>query len=427
MADSPSTPPLDPDAWPAPEPAAGFVDRVLARLDEVAAPGQPASAPPPSPPAPSAPRRAATARVVVLAAASGALAAAIATVLVSRQPSPDVAPRVVAVGSHAGSAERATHRLGERGVAVAEAGAALSWHIGLDGDAEIAQQRGSVFYRVEHDPAHPFVVTTPHGKIRVTGTCFTVRMRGGASEVQVHEGSVAAEAARAIAQLVAGERVALTDRGIERLADHAASSAVDVRALPPAPTAATTAASANAPKIDIDRATLLKWAETCHVRGDLPPLEDTRPSDAAAWQAYARQIGASDTEMVAVRSAFAEVERDAYAAARDIYAQTTGDRDGIEGMTIDRIGFEIARVSDYSEQYEVLQRLSAERAGLQDPPPVGHMLPLEQLLRLITVQGDRFEAAIARRLGTARARAMRERNQGWPDAHDWEGCPAARP
>jgi hypothetical protein len=423
MADSPSSPPIDDGAWPAPEPAVGFVDRVMARLDEAADAAAPAPAPLPLPPPQRASRRA-----LVVAVVGGALVAAIVTVLVVQRPSPSIVPRVVEVGSHAGSADRATHRLGARGVAVSEPGAALSWRVGIDGDAEVVQQRGAVFYRVEHDPAHGFVVTTPHGKVRVTGTCFTVRMRPGASEVQVHEGSVAVEAPRATAQLVAGERVAVTDHGIERRLDRGGGPSVGALVPGPAATTATAAAaSAAAPKINIDRATLLKWVETCHVRGDLPPLEDSRPKDAAAWQAYARQLGATDGELAAVREAFAEVERDAYAMARNIYAQATGERDGVEGMSIDRVAFEIARLSDYSEQFEVLQRMSAERAGLQDPPQADHMLPLEQLLRLVTVQGDRFEAALARRLGTSRARAMRERNQGWPDAHDWEGCPPERP
>jgi hypothetical protein len=408
MADSP--PPLE---WPAPEPVPGFADRVIARLDEAARP--------------PAPLRRPAVRALVAAAACGALVAAIATALLVRRAGPSGSPHSLAVGSHAGSTTRATHRLGERGVAVAEAGAALSWRVGVDGDADVAQQRGSVFYRVEPDRDHPFVITTPQGKVRVTGTCFTVRMRAGVTEVQVHEGSVAVEAPRETAQLIAGERIALTGRGLERIADRAASTAGPAWSPPTATATAAATPSPSAPRINIDRATLLEWAKTCHVRGDLPPLEDTRPADGAAWKAYGRQLGTTDSELEAVREAFAETERDAYAAAREIYAQATGDRSNIDSLTMDRIGFEIARVSDYSEQYEVLQRLSAERAGLQDPPSVDHMLPLEQLLRLVTIQGDRFEAAISRRLGPVRARALRERNQGWPDVHDWQGCPQERP
>ncbi len=51
--------------------------------------------------------------------------------------------------------------------------------------------RGEAFFAVAKDPAHPFLVETPAGTIRVTGTQFNVRVtETGAAEVTLLEGSV---------------------------------------------------------------------------------------------------------------------------------------------------------------------------------------------------------------------------------------------
>lgn len=51
--------------------------------------------------------------------------------------------------------------------------------------------RGEAFFAVARDPEHPFLVETPAGTIRVTGTQFNVRLADtGATEVTLLEGSV---------------------------------------------------------------------------------------------------------------------------------------------------------------------------------------------------------------------------------------------
>lgn len=51
--------------------------------------------------------------------------------------------------------------------------------------------RGEAFFRVAHDARRPFVVATPAGAVRVTGTVFNVRAgSAGQAEVTVLEGSV---------------------------------------------------------------------------------------------------------------------------------------------------------------------------------------------------------------------------------------------
>lgn len=53
-------------------------------------------------------------------------------------------------------------------------------------------EQGEAFFQVARDPSRPFLVETPAGTVRVTGTSFNVRSAGpGQLEVTVLEGSVA--------------------------------------------------------------------------------------------------------------------------------------------------------------------------------------------------------------------------------------------
>jgi len=56
---------------------------------------------------------------------------------------------------------------------------------------EVRLDRGEAFFAVARDPARPFTVETPAGRVRVTGTAFNVRIDdGGMLDVLVAEGSV---------------------------------------------------------------------------------------------------------------------------------------------------------------------------------------------------------------------------------------------
>src|SRR4029079_5784500 len=70
--------------------------------------------------------------------------------------------------------ERTTTRIGARGVAVVEPASDLTWNVDDRGAARVDQRTGNVFYRVEHGA--PFIVHTPAGDIRVTGTCFRIEV-----------------------------------------------------------------------------------------------------------------------------------------------------------------------------------------------------------------------------------------------------------
>ncbi|MEZ4464033.1 MAG: hypothetical protein R3F43_05785 [bacterium] len=110
---------------------------------------------------------------------------------------------------------RETLTLGSRGVAVAEAGAAVAWAI-QGGAARLRQTRGQIFYRVEGDGA--FVVETPAGTVTGPASCFALTINEldeeGAMGAGVKGALVGATLAAVAVVTVYEGRVALaTDRG----------------------------------------------------------------------------------------------------------------------------------------------------------------------------------------------------------------------
>jgi transmembrane sensor len=73
--------------------------------------------------------------------------------------------------------------------------------------------KGEAFFSVAKDPAHPFLVETPAGTIRVTGTKFNVRLADDRhAEITLLEGTILAEApALESVKLVPGQQVVLDD------------------------------------------------------------------------------------------------------------------------------------------------------------------------------------------------------------------------
>ena len=69
---------------------------------------------------------------------------------------------------------------------------------------------------------------------------------------------------------------------------------------------------------------------------------------------------------------------------------------------------EIEEKSPPGEHNAILQRLAQERAGLIAPPAdLSKTSPLERLMRAYVQLGTRAEAALAKRLGPERAKAIR--------------------
>lgn len=124
-------------------------------------------------------RRRARARWPALVGAAALAASVAAAVVLSRGGAlegggPNGGPGSGALAAHT----RETREIG-RGTVVAEPGATLAWTVAPDGAAQVTQQAGRAFYRVDRGES-AFVVDTPAGRVVVHGTCFTVTVDPGA-------------------------------------------------------------------------------------------------------------------------------------------------------------------------------------------------------------------------------------------------------
>ncbi|MEM1383091.1 MAG: FecR domain-containing protein [Pseudomonadota bacterium] len=86
---------------------------------------------------------------------------------------------------------------------------------------------GEALFEVQSDPSRPFIVTTPQGTVRVTGTVFSVRSTAEATRVVVVEGSVTIAPDAAPEQPLAAEQgLSFTEnRALEIAIDHTAALA----------------------------------------------------------------------------------------------------------------------------------------------------------------------------------------------------------
>lgn len=427
------------EAWPPLAPPADFADRVLAARD--------ATAPPP--------HRALRLRLIGgLAAAATAAAVAVAIM----RP-----PHRAATGTLVAS-QRTTAVLGDRGLAVAEPEAELAWHIDDHGVADLVQHNGNVFYRVERGEA--FVVHTPAGDVRVTGTCFRIEVTPMTSHqklllagvagaalattvlVTVYEGHVIAETRSARTELGAGASATLGGDGEAIVAGatlatssddaHATREQLLARARQQEIQLITlrarlarlekTASAAGAEPHDgpepgrlwhdpsPDR--LAGWAAECHVRSDEPSLDRFSPLKEADTE---RGIQAS--ELDGYNAAIGEMAKQWKDLVRGLYVETTGDAAGADTLSVEAMRREIEDKSPRGEPELLRQRLSQERAGLAAPPAdLSKTSPFERLLRAFVQLGDQSEAALGKRLGAERAHAIR--GEGWGSRTDSSGCPS---
>ena len=402
------------ELWPAPEPRPDFVARVIARLDHAEPAGR----------APAPARR----WLVPVLAALSALAVAAAVVLwLTRAPAVAPAARAPAQGAVTATAYTSV-ALGGRGVVVAHPGAVLTWTVGADGAATVEQVAGEAFFRVERGGA--FVVRTPTGEVRVTGTCFTVTVDEQLTTVVVHEGSVELADATTTVALAPGERGHL---GGAAPARRRPADAVTARVVSPDhPGPATPAPQgrrgdcfcfSDPRHLEADARLLDEWAALCRVRADLPPFGVD--SDLADIEAAADQLGLAGGERASFRAAALELTSASLVRLRDVYVAATGDDDGAASLDPDAMAEQIVRTATLGEDARLRATLSQERAGHVAPPTdTGQMSPFEEMIRLTLAAGDDFERRLAARVGAARARSLRQRFGGWPGPDfDWFGCP----
>ncbi len=86
------------------------------------------------------------------------------------------------------------------------------------GRRTIVLRRGEAFFSVAADTAHPFLVRTAAGTVRVTGTKFNVRTADASAEVTLLEGRVAFERDERVTPLLPGQQLEAATATVRDLA-----------------------------------------------------------------------------------------------------------------------------------------------------------------------------------------------------------------
>lgn len=423
------TPPIPGDTWgPDEAPPEGFADRVMRARAHAAARAsveERTTAAPTKPPSRRA-RRAALIGIVVMAAAS-------ATFFLWPNGRG---------GTSSGSEDalaRTSVRLGGRGVAVAETGARLAWHV-EGGAARVTQVRGDVFYRVE--PGGPFVVSTPAGEVEVTGTCFRVRLteeknvnpmiKGGAigaalatvAVVTVYEGVVKVHAQGREVSVPAGQAAKVIGGDAPRMLngpDGEAGVAVKIDI----PAEGDPAADAPREELlardrrhrdqiaalavrlgkaegelqsmrtggprppsglggerkfyDFTPEELKEMAKNCEIRYAIPQfgLEAPRISDKQA-----SKLGLTAAQVAQGNQYLAETNEHLMKELRALYVEATGDAAGAETLDPQAMQTEIERKSGVVGD-DIRKKIAEELAGLRPPGDPTSGPPLERLTRML--------------------------------------------
>lgn len=453
---------LDPaelEAWQVPEPPADFADRVIAARHRA----------PVAEPAPSSRWR----WGVVAAVAAAAM---LLVLLRADRGAPAAASGEVAATS------RQTVQLADRGVAVAEAGAELSWKVDARGAARVEQAAGNVFYRVERGGR--FAVHTPVGVVTVTGTCFRVDVQSSAEETTMKPNkqlAIGAALGAVVVVTVYEGRVLFADNGGERSTVEAGEShtsgdgstrvarrdragdgdgAAARENLPAPPAADATRDQLLArdevqrteiaqlrekvrafesgavvvrkegggkdgrPSFDPSREELVQWAKQCKVQFDTPPLGEWQPikPEAGKIGSEAGEIDITAEEAAAINKVYAAINERHAKETRALYIEVTGDSANAETLSVDSMAAEIREKSPQDPM--LMKRIAEERAGLRPPPPdLSKLSAVERYMRLLGALGDETERQLAAEIGPERARAIREAGNGWGSRMQIAGCP----
>lgn len=170
---------------------------------------------------------------------AGALAAALACAALwwwrpSANPPPAMAPAALTLAPAATRVQRIALADGTR--AELNVGTELKIDYRDEHQRTVRMDRGEAVFSVAKNPARPFVVETPGGRVRVTGTTFNVRLDAAHQlEVTVLEGAVEVTPAPAVApvtsaplRLEPGDQVLIEDQrvAVKRFAPGAALDVV---------------------------------------------------------------------------------------------------------------------------------------------------------------------------------------------------------
>ena len=326
--------------------------------------------------------------------------------------------RDLAGGAHTDGIE--TLSLGRRGVAVAQPGTDLEWIVRADGATAVTQHRGSAFFRVE--PGGSFEVTTPDGKVIVTGTCFSTALVANGTLVTLYEGRVLVRTAMGELQLFAGEsallraseppaQLAAVNTSREALTHEIASLRGQAKAMEERLGALTAYGddkrAGSAPRFyDFTQEELQRMAQECEVRVDLPPYGMNRGPKSTEIDRF----GLTDSERATYNRIVAAGEARFMADLRKLYVELMGDEAGAGALELQSIENEIDAKSTEADKTEAPRRLSQERAGLLPPRTGGSVY--ERYLRVVMRAGDDLERDLARELGSAKAKQLRQLNGG---------------
>jgi len=176
------------------------------------------------------------------------------------------------------------------------------------------------------------------------------------------------------------------------------------------------------PWFDPSKEDLVRYAAECRVSYDLPPINGTEPM--TIGPRMAEKMGLSPEETAAYNRVFASIHASYVAELRKLYVEVVGDASRADELSPDAMLSELRDKSPPGEEERANQRIAQERAGLAQPPAdLSRLSAIERLMRLQGSLGERTERELAAAIGPERARALREKNDGWGMHREFAGCP----
>lgn len=173
---------------------------------------------------------------------------------------------------------------------------------------------------------------------------------------------------------------------------------------------------------DLSQDQLEAMASHCELRWDHPGVRLDEPP--RVWKEAIEDLQLSEAEVQAANEAFAANNERMLGALRALYVEVTGDTEN-QHLAPDALVAEITDKTEKDDVRHVFKRLSAERAGLVEPPADLASRPaIERLFRLLTTSGDLLEEDMASRFGPELARELRDHHNGWGSkSRSRPGCP----
>jgi hypothetical protein len=148
------------------------------------------------------------------------------------------------------------------------------------------------------------------------------------------------------------------------------------------------------------------------LRTDMPNLEFVEPDDTEKTDPEARVLGQARREL----SGRVRTELRALHADLGLAGEPAASMHDL----MEAIEHGLAR----ADGPDIRRQIARERAGLASPPSTPSQDPAERFWRLKAGLGDEYEAAVAAKLGAARAHSLRRADNGWSFRGVYAGeCP----